>query len=106
MPVIVRAQSLPADAALAERLQRLTPPVAATPAVPEAVLYVGWFNDKPIAAVWATGPASTRRLQDFGIHAATTGRGVLQRLADEAEAQERAAGRTVTGGADHRALDA
>lgn len=105
MPVITRPHAFPLDADLAERLSRLQP---ATPLAPRdgAVLYVGWFNTKPIAAVWADGPDDGRQLQGFGIHPATRGRGVLARLAQDAREQETAAGRRVLSADDYSQLDA
>ena len=104
MPVITRSHAFPLDADLAERLSRLDPPVALS-AQPGAVLYVGWFNTKPIAAVWATGQDDGRQLQGFGIHPATRGRGVLARLAQDAREQETAGGRRVLSADDYSSLD-
>lgn len=105
MPVIARAHPLPLDADLSERLARLTPSVAASAPAPDAVLYVGWFNTKPISAAWAVGPDEGRQLQGFAIHPATRGRGVLARLAQEMREQENAAGRRVLSADDYSLLD-
>lgn len=105
MPVITRSQSFPLDADLADRLSRLEPALSLTPPAPDSVLYVGWFNSRPIAAAWATGFADRRQLQGFGIHPATRGRGVLAWLAQDIREQERAAGRRVLSADDYAPLD-
>lgn len=105
MPVIVRAQSLPLPAELAERLSRLAPACDGRPPADDAVLYIGWFNSKPVSAVWASGASDGRQLAGFAIHPATRGRGVLVRLAQEAREQETAAGRRVLSADDYTALD-
>jgi len=105
MPVIARPQSFPLDADLAGRLARLQPAVTAEPPTPDATLYVGWFNTRPVAAAWATGADDGRQLQGFGIHPATRGRGVLARLAQDMREQENAAGRRVLSADDYSVLD-
>ncbi|MEL0027561.1 MAG: hypothetical protein VW625_02680 [Perlucidibaca sp.] len=105
MPVIARAQNFPLDADLAERLSRLQPPVLLTPPAADAMLYIGWFNTRPIAAAWAVGPEGGRQLQGFAIHPATRGRGVLARLAQDMREQENAAGRRVLSADDYSVLD-
>ncbi len=105
MPVIARAHPLPLDADLNDRLARLSPALTATAPTPDAVLYVGWFNTKPISAAWAVGPDDGRQLQGFAIHPATRGRGVLARLAQEMREQENAAGRRVLSADDYSLLD-
>lgn len=105
MPVIARPQSFPLDTELADRLARLQPAAPLTAPAPDAVLYVGWFNTKPISAAWAVGPDEGRQLQGFAIHPATRGRGVLARLAQEMRTQENAAGRRVLSADDYSLLD-
>ena len=105
MPVITRAQALPLDADLLQRLKKLEPEVPVLPQDSSATLYVGWFNDKPVAGAWACGAANERQLQHFGIHPATRGRGVLQRLAHDMRELENAAGRRVLSAEDYSALD-
>lgn len=106
MPVIVRVQSLPLPADLAERLARLAPAFAVVPpSGDDAVLYIGWFNNKPISAVWASGMAEGRQLTGFAVHPATRGRGVLARLAQEARELEAGTGRRVLSADDYTALD-
>ena len=105
MPVIARAQSLPLPADIAERLLRLEPSFAADAPSADAVLYLGWFNSKPISAVWASGAADGRQLGGFAIHPATRGRGVLARLAQEVRELETAAGHRVLSSDDYAPLD-
>lgn len=104
MPVITRLQDFPLDADLHDRLSRLQP-AADLKAADGDRLYVGWFNTKPIAAVWAVGPDDGRQLQGFRIHPATRGRGVLAQLAHAAREQEVAAGRRVLSADDYSQLD-
>lgn len=105
MPVIARPQTLPLDAALSERLHKLEPALPLTPPSSDAMLYIGWFNDKPISAAWASGEVTGRQLQHFAIHPATRGRGVLARLAQEIRDLENAAGRRVLSADDYSTLD-
>lgn len=105
MPLVTRAHDLPLDAELQERLTRLLPPVPVSAPSADALLYVGWFNTKPIAAAWATGPAEGRQLVDFGIHPATRGREVLAQLAHGIRDHENAAGRRVLSAEDYSQLD-
>ncbi|REH40071.1 acetyltransferase (GNAT) family protein [Paraperlucidibaca baekdonensis] len=104
MPLIAKAHNLPLDADVAERLARLQPPVSAPP-TSDATLYIGWFNTKPIAAVWACGGNDARTLSGFGIHAATRGRSVLAQLADAVRKQENELGHRVLSSDDFAALD-
>ncbi|MEK6788954.1 MAG: hypothetical protein AABY68_08405 [Pseudomonadota bacterium] len=105
MPVIARSQSLPLAPELAERLLKLEPALPLTPPGSDALLYIGWFNDKPISAAWACGEKEGRELVRFAIHPATRGRGVLARLAQEIRELENAAGRRVLSANDYVSLD-
>lgn len=105
MPLIASAQTLPVSAALAERLARLQPACVVTSASPEATLYIGWFNTKPIAAAWVNGIAGARVLSGFAIHPATLGRGVLAQLATQIRDIESADGHRVLSSDDYTVLD-
>ena len=105
MPVIARHQTMPLASELAERLRKLEPALPLTPPSADALLYIGWFNDKPISAAWACGPDDGRELARFAIHPATRGRGVLARLAQEIRELENAAGRRVLSAHDYSTLD-
>lgn len=106
MPVITRAANLPLASDVSQRLQKLEPVCLLTPPDADATLYIGWFNDKPVAAAWACGESQGRQLLHFAIHPATRGRGVLQRLAQEMREHENAAGRRVLSAQDYALLDA
>jgi hypothetical protein len=105
MPVITRAHALPLDADLRQRMQKFEPEVPLVPLDSGATLYIGWFNDKPVAGAWACGDTQGRQLLYFGIHPATRGRGVLQRLAHDMRELENASGRRVLSAQDYSALD-
>ena len=105
MPVIARHQSLPLAPELAERLLKLEPTLLLTPPSSDALLYIGWFNDKPISAAWALGASDGRQLGHFAIHPATRGRGVLARLAQEIRELENRAGHRVLSADDYSTLD-
>lgn len=105
MPLIARPQALPLDAELSGRLARLQPALGASAASPEATLYIGWFNAKPIAAAWALGATDARALSGFAIHPATRGRGVLAQLATQMRELENQAGHRVLSSDDYAALD-
>lgn len=51
-------------------------------------LYLGIFNDKPIAAVCARGQGPTRLLQYIVVHPANRGRGLARRLVKDVCQQE------------------
>lgn len=55
-------------------------------------LYLGMFNDKPIAAVCARGQGQTRLLQYIVVHPANRGRGIAQRVVKDACLQEMSRG--------------
>lgn len=105
MPLITKAQPLPLDTELRERLSRLQPAFSVLAPVAEATLYIGWFNTKPIAAAWASGHANARTLSGFAIHAATKGRGVLAQLATQMRELESSRGHRVLSSDDYATLD-
>ncbi|MBP7793687.1 GNAT family N-acetyltransferase [Acinetobacter portensis] len=47
------------------------------------LLYIAEFNTKIIGAVWCTGQAETRTIENIVIHSANRGRGVAERLVSE-----------------------
>lgn len=55
-------------------------------------LYLGIFNDNPIAAVTVRGTGTTKVLQYIVVHPANRGRGLAQKLVKDVCAQEKAAG--------------
>ncbi len=57
-------------------------------------LYVGLFNDKPIAAIWArlTNDPHTRLMQYIVVHPANRGRGIADMLVRDACDREAARG--------------
>lgn len=95
MPLMTRAQALPLPAELSQRLAALQPAFDSQPPTPDATLYVGWFNEKPICALWASGPDEGRQLSRLALHAANRGRGVLSQFVHEVQALERAQVRRV-----------
>lgn len=105
MPLVAKAHHLPLAPDVAERLARLQPSVS-EPLAADATLYIGWFNTKPIAAVWVCGGHDARTLTGFGIHPATRGRGVLAQLADAVRRAENELGHRVLSSDDFAELDA
>jgi hypothetical protein len=105
MPLIAKAYTLPLESDLVEQLVRLQPPISAQSPSSDAILYVGWFNSKAIAAAWAVGADDARMLSGFAIHPATRGREVLAQLASAMRTQENAAGQRVASSEDYFALD-
>lgn len=57
-------------------------------------LYIGWFNDKPIAAIWSqpTDQANARLLRYIVVHPANRGRGIADQLVAQAVAQDKTGG--------------
>lgn len=55
-------------------------------------LYLGMFNDNPIAAVCARGHGKTRLLQYIVVHPANRGRGIAYRVVKDVCKQEMADG--------------
>jgi len=105
MPVIARTQTLPLAPELAERLQKLEPPLPLKQPASDALLYIGWFNDKPISAAWVLGDGHARELSHIAIHPATRGRGVLARLSHEIREMENAAGRRLLSSQGYSSID-
>lgn len=95
MPLMTRAQALPLSTDLSRRLATLQPAFDGQPPAADATLYVGWFNEKPICALWASGPDQSRQLCQLALHAANRGRGVLGQFVHEVQALERAQARRV-----------
>jgi GNAT superfamily N-acetyltransferase len=95
MPVVVERARAPLDETLAAELARIyvdspdfTSPEAAAAVLRDAVadgdvLYMGLFNARHIAAVLVRGSGETRYLRYLGVHPATRGRGVAERLVAE-----------------------
>ncbi|MEO6697863.1 MAG: hypothetical protein ABIR53_00540 [Paraperlucidibaca sp.] len=105
MPLTAKAHALPLEPELAERLARFQPPASTQAPSPDATLYVGWFNTKPIAAAWALGADNARHLSGFAIHPATRGRDVLAQLVAAMRIQECGAGRRVLSSDEYAAVD-
>ena len=57
-------------------------------------LYIGWFNDKPIAALWSRQQPDghDRLLQYIVVHPANRGRGIAEQLMSQVMLQERTLG--------------
>lgn len=95
MPVVVETASAPLDRELAGELLRIysdspdfTAPETAVAVLADALangdtLYTGVFNQRHIAAVLVRGEGPTRYLRYLGVHPATRGRGVAERLVAE-----------------------
>lgn len=95
MPVSVVRENAPLPEPLADELHRIyadspdfASPEAAVAVLHDAVahgdsLYTGLFNGRHIAAVLVRGKGETRHLRYLGVHPATRGRGVAERLISE-----------------------
>ncbi|PTQ88859.1 GNAT family N-acetyltransferase [Agitococcus lubricus] len=60
----------------------------------DGLLYLGWFNSKPVAAIMASGLANSRLLHNIVVHPANRGRGIADRLVSEVCRLERERGST------------
>lgn len=60
----------------------------------QGLLYVGWFNNRPVAAIMASGAANNRLLHNIVVHPANRGRGIADRLMAETCRLEREKGTT------------
>ena len=58
------------------------------------LVYVGWFNGKPVSSIMAFGPGDQRTLRWIVVHPANRGRGIADRLVCEVCRIEREAGST------------
>lgn len=58
----------------------------------QGLLYVGWFNNRPVAAIMASGAANNRLLHNIVVHPANRGRGIADRLMAETCRLEREKG--------------
>ena len=58
----------------------------------DGVLYVGWFNAKPVASIMASGTATQRLIHNIVVHPANRGRGIADRLMAETCRLEREKG--------------
>lgn len=105
MPLISKIQTLPLTDDLAQRLSQLKPSFSPTPPATVADLYIGWFNDKPICALWAIGEQDQRSLVQMAVHQANRGRGVLAQFVQNVQTQERSAGRRVLSAENYQAID-
>ena len=105
MPVIAKTLLQPLDAELQSRLEKLQPSFRLHSPSVDAVLYIGWFNEKPVAAAWVVGADAQREVQGLAIHPATRGRGVLSQLVQQIQTQEGHCGRRVLCADDYAALD-
>ncbi len=105
MPLIAKIQTLPVANELAERLRQLQPAFDINPSGQPASLYIGWFNDKPICALWAVGADNQRSLTQMAVHQANRGRGVLAQFVQNVQSLERSAGRRVLSADNFQAID-
>ena len=105
MPLISKIQTLPLPDDLAARLVQLQPSFSPNPPTPAADLYIGWFNDKPICALWAIGEQDQRTLTQMAVHQANRGRGVLAQFVQNVQSLERSAGRRVLSADNYQAID-
>ncbi|MDP1541173.1 MAG: hypothetical protein U0998_04590 [Moraxellaceae bacterium] len=105
MPLISKIQTLPLPDDLAARLSHLQPSFSPKPPAPVADLYIGWFNDKPICALWAIGEHDQRSLTQMAVHQANRGRGVLAQFVQNVQSLERSAGRRVLSADNYQAID-
>lgn len=105
MPLISKIQTLPLPDDLAARLRQLQPAFSPNPPEPLADLYIGWFNDKPICALWAVGQQDQRSLIQMAVHQANRGRGVLAQFVQNVQSLERSAGRRVLSADNFQAID-
>jgi len=92
MPVVVQPVLFPLDEALSARLQRLEPSCSVSP-VTDQDWYVGYFNQRPIAAACVHGSVSSRQIRQLSLHPANRGRGVGRQLLEQIRVLEEAAGR-------------
>ena len=60
----------------------------------QGLVYIGWFNNRPVASIMASGAANNRLLHNIVVHPANRGRGIADRLMAETCRLEREKGVT------------
>ena len=58
----------------------------------QGLVYIGWFNNRPVASIMASGAANNRLLHNIVVHPANRGRGIADRLMAETCRLEREKG--------------